>query len=94
VERLALDVGAGECSDRRRGGVGLLRGDAAVLDREVGRVAGGVDVGDTPDLAVGRDGDESMLRDGQAADAGSLSSGSATIRPNSIRRAPGYTRAG
>ena len=44
AERLGLDRRAGQCGDRLRGGVRLLSGDSAVLDREVSRVASGEDV--------------------------------------------------
>ena len=57
-----LHGGAGQRGDRPRGGVRLLGGDAAVLDREVGRVAGGVDALEARDLAVGVDRYESTRR--------------------------------
>ena len=43
MERCGFVGDARERRDRLRGDVGLLRGDAAVLDREVGRVARGID---------------------------------------------------
>src|SRR5580704_11258425 len=45
----------GDACKRRNclgGDVGLLRGDPTVLDREVGRVAGGVDALDSTNLAA------------------------------------------
>ena len=45
---------AGAGGDVRGGGVGLLAGDAALLDRERGDVAGGVDVGHALDAGVTR----------------------------------------
>ena len=44
MERLRLDGGAGAGGDRLGGGVRLLGGDPALLDREVGDVAGRPDV--------------------------------------------------
>ena len=58
LERLGLDVGAQPCGDVLGGGVGLLGGEPTLLDREVGAVAGGVDVIDAFDAAVLVDRDE------------------------------------
>ena len=43
MKRLRSDVSAGERGDRLGGGVGLLSGQAALLDGEGDRVAGGPD---------------------------------------------------
>src|SRR5207237_4026572 len=57
AERLRLDRRSRRGGDRLCGGVGLLRGDAALLDRERGGVPRGEDVVQPLDAAVrvGRD---------------------------------------
>ena len=69
-ERLRLDVGTGRGRDRRRGGVSLLGGKPALLDREGRAVAGGVDpvVVDYAAVCVGWD--EPARRLGEAMHAG------------------------
>ena len=52
MKRLRLHGRPGERCDRARGGVALLGRDPAVLDGEVGRVAGGPDALEAADLAV------------------------------------------
>ena len=56
--------------DGLRDGVGLLGGEAAVLDREGGRVAGGEDVRAPAHVAVLVDGDVAVLVVRQAGDPG------------------------
>ena len=67
-ERLRRQIRAGVCRDHLGGGVRLLGSDAALLDREAGDVAGGEDVGETVDLAVRVDGEETLDRLWQAID--------------------------
>ena len=67
VERLRFDRRAGERGDRLGGRVRLLGGDAALLDREVGRVAGREDALEPPNLAVGVDRDEPAVGVGRHA---------------------------
>ena len=55
--------------DRLGGRVGLLGRDAALLDRERGDVAGGVDVDDVADAPVPVDGDEPVERLREAVEA-------------------------
>src|SRR5208282_5278972 len=50
MERLGGELGACAGGDRLGQGVGLLRGDPAELDRELGDVAGGVHVIDVDQL--------------------------------------------
>ncbi len=61
-ERLRPQVGAGGLGNRLGRGVGELGGDAALLDREVGDVAGGVDVVEAADARVRVDRDEAVAR--------------------------------
>ena len=65
-------VDAGRSSDRLGGGVGLLSGDAALLDGKGRNVAGGVDVGHAGDPSVQVNGDESLERLRDAADPRAL----------------------
>ena len=58
LKRLDLHIGAGERGDPVGRGHRLLGGDAAVFDREVGRVAGGKYALEAADLAVRVDRDE------------------------------------
>ena len=81
MERRGFGRDAGERGDRLRGDVGLLRGDPAVLDREIGRVARGPDAVDTGHLAVNVDRDETADRTpGTPGTEGPWSSGIATMR--------------
>ena len=78
VERLRVDRCAGERGDRLGRRVGLLRGDPAELDGEIGRVARGVDTLEPRNLAMDVDRDEPTRRcgrntrkvDGPRAEAG------------------------
>ncbi len=76
VKRLRLDrAGQRERGDRFGGRVGLLGGDAAVLEREVGGVAGGVHALDAAHLAVRVDRDEPVLGGRQPAHGGAVELG-------------------
>ena len=68
-ERLGQADGADLSRDRLGDRVGLLGGEAAVLDRVRGRVAGGEDVGASVDAAVLVDGDEPVVVVRQPGDA-------------------------
>ena len=68
LERAGVDVGAEAGGDVLGRGVRLLRGEPALLDREVGAVAGRVDVGDALDPAVLVDRREAVRIGGQARD--------------------------
>ena len=72
VERVGLDVAAELGGDRFDRGVGLLGGDAALLDREVGHVADGVGVGEAGDPGVVVDRDEAVGVVGEAVDVAAL----------------------
>jgi hypothetical protein len=61
-ERLRLDRRAGQRRDRLGSAVGLLGGDAAVLDREIGGMAGGEHVLERADPAVRVDRNEPAAR--------------------------------
>jgi hypothetical protein len=52
---------ADRCGDRRRGQVGLLGGQAALLDRPRGHVAGGEDTLDADHGIVAVNGDEALV---------------------------------
>ena len=93
VKRLRLDRSTGERGDRLGRRVRLLRCDAAVLDGEVGCVAGGVDALETHNLAVGVDRDEPVVgpRAEHPAADGPNSSGSAITRSTYNRREPGLS---
>ena len=62
MERRGFGRDARERGDCLRGDVGLLRGDPAVLDREIGRVARGPYPVDTGHLAANVDRDETADR--------------------------------
>ena len=62
VERLRLDRRAGKRGDRLSCRVRLLRGDTAMLDGEVGCVAGRVTRSRSDNLAVRVDRDEAVMR--------------------------------
>ena len=66
-ERLGIDVGADGCRDRLGDRVGLLGGQAALLDREGGRVTGGVYAVEADDAPVGVGQDEAVACAGDAA---------------------------
>ena len=68
-ERLRPHVGADGLGNRLGGSVGELGGDAALLDREVGDVAGGVDVVEAADAPVRVDRDEAVERLRQPVEA-------------------------
>ena len=75
LKRLGCDRGAGQRGDRLRRRVGLLGAEAAVLDREVDRVAGGVDALDVAHPAVRVDADEAVLAERDAAHGGAVELG-------------------
>ncbi len=75
VKQLWRHRRAGQRGDRLRHDVGLLGGDAAVLDGEVGRVAGRVDVLHTGHSPVGVDTDEAVLAQRDAAHRGAVQLG-------------------
>ena len=91
IEGARQDPRTGEDGDRRRGRIGLLGGNAAVLDRKVSRVTRREDVVGASDSAVLIHGDEPPTHVRIPASAGPRSSGSATIRSNSSCLAPGET---
>ena len=66
LERCRLDGRTEAGGDRRRGGVGLVGGDAALLDRERRDVADGVDVAQPRDRAVLVDGNKPVALGGQS----------------------------
>ena len=81
LERLGLDVGAGARGDRLGRGVGLLRGEPALLDREGDRVARRPDGGRCPGPGrAGRTGRSRARRSGRRAGAGRRRAAAPTIR--------------
>ena len=84
AERLRVDRRAGRGGDRLGDGVGLLGGQAALLERERGDVARGVDVVDAGDPAVAVDRDEPVPSAGRPRMG--WPSGRAARRPGRRRR--------
>jgi hypothetical protein len=61
IERLRREVGAGRGGDRLRRGIRLLGCEATLLDRKIGGITGGEDVGGSADTAAAVDRDEAAV---------------------------------
>ncbi len=75
LEAMRLNVGSGLRGDHFCDGVGLLGGDSALFDRELGDVARGVDARETADAAAQVGGDETVRILGDPEDLGPFETG-------------------